>query len=132
MHAIITTLNRMAKGDLSQSCSYNKHNEFGDIAVHLNQALSNQHQLVTSIIDNNHQISASSTQNGQLGILLSKQAIEQTDLCTSITQAMQEMDISVRGSVRVRKAQLTQCDKSVATLFIALMFHNRRTSKAET
>lgn len=119
MKAIITTLNRVSEGDLSQSCHYQKPNEFGEIVKHLNQALGNQRKLVNSIIDNNHQISASSTQNAQLGMTLNQQAIEQTDLCTSITQAMKEMEQSVNEisesaegaamSVQQISGNVTQC-----------------------
>ncbi|MGR5268743.1 methyl-accepting chemotaxis protein [Vibrio astriarenae] len=96
MKSIIATLNRVANGDLSKPCQYNKHNEFGEISKHLNQALDNQLNLVNSIIKNNKKITLSSDNNATLGETLAQQAVDQTDLCTSVTQAMKEMDLSVK------------------------------------
>ncbi|MGR5169258.1 methyl-accepting chemotaxis protein [Vibrio astriarenae] len=96
MKSIIATLNRVANGDLSNPCQYNKHNEFGEISKHLNQALDNQLNLVNSIIENNKKITLSSDNNATLGETLAQQAVDQTDLCTSVTQAMKEMDLSVK------------------------------------
>ncbi|MGL6313587.1 methyl-accepting chemotaxis protein [Vibrio sp. WXL103] len=96
MQVIIATLKRIARGDLSAQCDYRKANEFGQIAMHLNQALDNQVRLVVSIADSNLQVSTSSKHNAELGGMVNYQAIEQTDRSVSISQAMKEMELSVK------------------------------------
>ncbi|MEZ8647257.1 methyl-accepting chemotaxis protein [Vibrio cyclitrophicus] len=93
---IVQTLNQMAQGNLTCRSDYNKHNEFGVISEHLNTAIDKQQNALTDISQKNRQIEQVANDNLEIGHTLYKRAKSQREVCYSISQALSEMDESIK------------------------------------
>jgi len=76
-------------------CKYKKRNEFGLISESLNLAISNQQKAVAEISLKSDSIENSSEDNISLGQQLLEQSKTQREVCSSISQALSEMVLSV-------------------------------------
>ena len=92
---IVSTLNHLSEGDLTIRCKYKKRNEFGLISESLNLAISNQQKAVAEISLKSDSIENSSEDNISLGQQLLEQSKTQREVCSSISQALSEMVLSV-------------------------------------
>jgi methyl-accepting chemotaxis protein len=116
---IIRSINALASGELNVRSGYDKGNEFGEISLHLNKAINNQQGALKSISNNNNLIENASMDNSELGKSLFERSVKQREVCFSVSQALTEMDDSVKeiakradqaaGSVNAIEDNVVRC-----------------------
>ncbi len=119
LNKIVNALDTLSQGDLTVCCDYRKSNEFGLIAEHLNDVMAKQKYAMNEVATKNHLIEDASQSNHQLGQDLNQRAIVQREVCSSISQALSEMDESI-------KEIASRADK--ATLAVSAIADNVETS----
>ena len=93
---VLNTLDKLSSGDLTAVCEYDKDNEFGSISHHLTEAITVQKLTIGTVADKSNRIESASESNYRLGQDLNSKAIVQREVCTSISQALSEMDESIK------------------------------------
>lgn len=93
---ILESLDTLSAGDLTTKCDYNKANEFGLISRHLTQAIAKQQATIQTVAEKSLTIESASEANHNLGRDLNIRAKEQQEICSSISQALSEMDDSIK------------------------------------
>ncbi|ENM4022498.1 methyl-accepting chemotaxis protein [Vibrio cholerae] len=93
---ILTALDTLSKGNLTEKCLYEKDNEFGEISRHLNIAIDKQKQTLFDVVQSGVQIQTTTISNHEIGQDLKHRASNQREVCSFIAQALSEMDESIK------------------------------------